>query len=105
MEMTSRKPRLQIGLIALAILIELPFLNQPFHMDDTVYLHVADNIRVSPLFPQDAPNDPTRAAGDLLVRDDVFVKPAPWLRFAAGASEECDQKEESAAAIAHGGRW
>jgi len=37
------------------------------------------------LFPQDAPNDPTRAAGDLLVRDDVFVKPAPWLRFAAGA--------------------
>ena len=55
MEMTSRKPRLQIGLIALAILIELPFLNQPFHMDDTVYLHVADNIRVSPLFPQDAP--------------------------------------------------
>ncbi len=36
------------------------------------------------LFPQDAPNDPTRAVGDVLFRDDVFVKPAPWIQFAAG---------------------
>lgn len=35
-------------------------------------------------FPQDAPNDPTHAVADLLVREEVFVKPASWLRLAAG---------------------
>jgi len=36
-------------------------------------------------FPQDAPNDTASAVGDLLVREEVFVKPSPWLQFAAGA--------------------
>ena len=36
------------------------------------------------LFPQDAPNDTTQLVGDLLAREEVFVKPAPWLQFAAG---------------------
>jgi hypothetical protein len=36
------------------------------------------------LFPQQAPNDPTRAVGDLLAREDVFFKPAPWIQFAGG---------------------
>ena len=36
------------------------------------------------LFAQRAPNDPTRFVGDLLIRDEVFVKPAPWIRFAGG---------------------
>jgi hypothetical protein len=36
------------------------------------------------LFPQAALNDPTRAVGDLLAREDVFVKPAPWIQFAGG---------------------
>jgi hypothetical protein len=36
------------------------------------------------LFAQRAPNDPTRFVCDLLVRDEVFVKPAPWIRFAGG---------------------
>ncbi|MBZ5558331.1 MAG: hypothetical protein LAO77_13755 [Acidobacteriia bacterium] len=36
------------------------------------------------LFPQDAPNDATRIVGDLLVRDEVFVTPAPWIQFAGG---------------------
>ena len=36
-------------------------------------------------FAQEAPNDPTRAVADLLVREEVFLRPAPWLRFAAGA--------------------
>jgi hypothetical protein len=35
-------------------------------------------------FPQTAPNDTTRAVGDLWVREDVFVKPATWVQFAAG---------------------
>jgi hypothetical protein len=36
------------------------------------------------LFPQSAPNDPTRTVGDLVVREEIFAKPAPWLRFAVG---------------------
>ena len=36
------------------------------------------------LFAQRAPNDPTRFVGDLLIRHEVFVKPAPWIRFAGG---------------------
>jgi hypothetical protein len=36
------------------------------------------------LFPQQALNDPTRAVGDLLAREEVFVKPAPWIQFAGG---------------------
>ncbi len=36
------------------------------------------------LFAQDAPNDSTRAVGDLLIRDELFVKPAPWIQFAGG---------------------
>ena len=35
-------------------------------------------------FPQDAPNDPVNVTGDLLVREEVFIKPAPWIQFAAG---------------------
>lgn len=35
-------------------------------------------------FPQIAPNDTTRAIGDVLVREEVFVKPAGWIQFAAG---------------------
>jgi len=36
------------------------------------------------LFPQAAPNDSTRLFADLLVRDDVFVKPGRWIQFAVG---------------------
>jgi hypothetical protein len=36
------------------------------------------------LFPQPAVNDSTRAVGDLVIRDDLFFKPAPWVQFAAG---------------------
>src|SRR5262245_799782 len=35
-------------------------------------------------FPQEAVTDPTRAVGDLLVRDEAFLAPAPWLRLAGG---------------------
>jgi hypothetical protein len=50
------------------------------------------------LFPQEASNDPTRLVGDLLARDDVFVKPAPWLQFAGGIDLRAnthDQVEDS----------
>src|SRR3954464_13429776 len=36
------------------------------------------------LFPQDTSIDGTNLVGDLLVRDEGFVKPAQWLQFAAG---------------------
>src|SRR6516162_3086762 len=35
-------------------------------------------------FFEEAPNDPTQAIADLLVREEVFVKPAAWIQFAAG---------------------
>lgn len=36
------------------------------------------------LFPQTAPNDTTREIGDALFREEVFLKPAGWIQFAAG---------------------
>jgi hypothetical protein len=36
------------------------------------------------LFPEDAPTDHVHAVTDLLLRDELFVKPATWLQFAAG---------------------
>jgi len=35
-------------------------------------------------FPQEAPIDATQLVGDLLAREEVFVKPAPWLQLAGG---------------------
>jgi hypothetical protein len=35
-------------------------------------------------FPQAAPNDATPAIEDVLFREEVFVKPAGWIQFAAG---------------------
>ena len=49
------------------------------------------------LFPQKAPNDPTRTIGHLLAREEVFLKPAPWIQFAAGLDlrlSSHDQVEE-----------
>ncbi len=36
------------------------------------------------LFPEDAPNDRVNLVGDFLAREEVFVKPAPWIQFAGG---------------------
>ena len=35
-------------------------------------------------FAETAPNDPTRLIGDVRGREEVFVKPAPWIQFAGG---------------------
>jgi hypothetical protein len=35
-------------------------------------------------FFQEAPNDPEQTVGDVLLRQDVFLKAAEWLRFGAG---------------------
>ncbi len=42
--------------LALAVIVcALPFLNQPFHMDDNFYMDMARNAQRNPLFPNDAP--------------------------------------------------
>ncbi len=51
------------------------------------------------VFPQDAPNDTVNAVGDLLVREEVFVKPSPWLQFAAGADLRANSHDQVEAAV------
>jgi hypothetical protein len=46
------------------------------------------------LFPQAAPTDPTRLFADLLVRDDVFVKPAAWIQFAVGVDFRANSHDQ-----------
>src|SRR5438552_8174163 len=45
-------------------------------------------------FPEEAPNDPTRLVGELLVRDEAFVKPAPWVQFAGGLDVRADSHDQ-----------
>jgi hypothetical protein len=45
-------------------------------------------------FPQDTASDATNIVGDLLVRDDVFVKPAAWLQFAAGGEARANSHDQ-----------
>jgi hydrogenase maturation factor len=35
-------------------------------------------------FPQEAPNDAERVIGDALLREEVFLRPSPWLQIEAG---------------------
>jgi hypothetical protein len=46
------------------------------------------------LFPQDAPADPVNAVADLVLREEVFIKPAPWIRFAAGADLRANSHDQ-----------
>ncbi len=39
--------------VLFSVAINIPFLGQPFHMDDAIYLLLARNVPRSPLFPQD----------------------------------------------------
>jgi hypothetical protein len=56
------------------------------------------------IFPQDAPNDTVNAVGDLLIREEVFVKPSAWLQFAAGADIRANTHEQVDAMIDIGDR-
>ncbi len=51
------------------------------------------------LFPQAAPNDPARVVNDLLAREDVFFKPAPWMQFAGGLDFRANSHDQV------DGRW
>jgi hypothetical protein len=46
------------------------------------------------VFPQEASNDPTRAVGDMLVRDEVFFRPADWLELAGGADLRANSHDQ-----------
>ncbi len=45
--------RVRIFLVLLVAFLGLFFLWQPFHIDDRIYLEIADNVRANPLFPYD----------------------------------------------------
>jgi hypothetical protein len=45
-------------------------------------------------FPQEAQNDRTQLVGDLLVREELFVKPAPWVQFAGGLEWRANSHEQ-----------
>jgi hypothetical protein len=45
-------------------------------------------------FPQDAPNDTTNLIADLLAREEVFVRAARWLRFAAGVDLRANSHDQ-----------
>jgi hypothetical protein len=45
-------------------------------------------------FPEDAPNDPANAVGDLLARADVFASPTSWLQLAAGADVRANSHDQ-----------
>jgi hypothetical protein len=47
-------------------------------------------------FPQDAPNDNVNLIGDVLVRQELFLKPSPWLQFAAGADLRANSHDQVA---------
>src|SRR5437867_7372096 len=44
-----------LGLLLAVLAANIPFLNQAFHMDDGIYLLMAQNVARSPWFPQDMP--------------------------------------------------
>ena len=46
------------------------------------------------VFPQQAPNDPTRLVGDVLAREEVFFKPAPWIQFAGGVDLRANSHDQ-----------
>ena len=46
------------------------------------------------VFPEDAPNDPVNVVGDFLAREEVFVKPAPWIQFAGGVDVRANSHDQ-----------
>jgi hypothetical protein len=45
-------------------------------------------------FPQTAPNDATQVIGNALFREEVFLKPASWIQFAAGVDLRANSHDE-----------
>lgn len=46
------------------------------------------------VFPQRASNDEVRLVGDVLVREEAFLKPAPWVQFAVGIDARVNSYEQ-----------
>lgn len=46
------------------------------------------------LFPQVAATDTTRAVGDALAREELFLKPAGWIQFAGGVDLRTDSHDQ-----------
>ena len=55
---TLKRPQVRQHLAILLVTViaaAIPFLDQPFHMDDNFYLDMARNARTNPLYPNDTP--------------------------------------------------
>jgi hypothetical protein len=46
------------------------------------------------VFPRDAPNDPTQGVADLLLREEAFAKPFPWLQLAGGVEFRANSHDQ-----------
>jgi hypothetical protein len=46
------------------------------------------------LFARPAPDDPTQAVGDMLVREEVFAKPASWVQFGVGVDVRANSHDQ-----------
>jgi hypothetical protein len=46
------------------------------------------------IFPEAVPHDPDRVIGDALFREEVFLKPAEWIQFAAGLDLRANSHDE-----------
>jgi hypothetical protein len=55
-------------------------------------------------FPNDAPNDAVNTVGDVLIREEVFVKPFSWMQFAAGADVRANTHGQVEATVDIGDR-
>ncbi len=45
-------------------------------------------------YPQEAVHDPTQVVGDLLIRDEAFLKPTGWLRLGGGAELRANSHDQ-----------
>jgi len=79
---------------ALAVLLILPRLAGAQVVSQRGFVDVALTS-----FPQDAPNDDVNNIGDLLIREEVFVKPSPFLQFAAGADVRANTHDQVDASV------
>lgn len=62
-----------LGILTLTFAVNVPFLNQAFHMDDGIYLLLSQNVRQSPWFPEDEP-----AYFEGLCTKDLASTEHPW---------------------------
>jgi hypothetical protein len=72
-------------LVILVIGCALPFLSQPYHMDDNFYMDMARNVQANPLFPYDVPYD----FGGLHLQDMASHTHPPFQAYFLAVIQRC----------------